>query len=400
MGMQSLLGDERRSVSKLIKVDLSDIPHTGTPAHVEQDQPMLGEKAMTIVQIGINRFRGSKQSYTARRIPREVMADLTDTTVTPKAGDLVLARIVEIGQHKNLQLGDGRRSRLFTGDEVLVCYGNRYAPDQFEAYVPEDLAPCQLVAGGGIAAQVSSSSTRMAEATSIEPLGLVTDKEGKVLNLADYALPSVPDPIADRPIIAVAGTAMNAGKTETVINLVKGLVRGGMNVGVAKVTGTGAGGDVWAAVDAGASPVLDFTDAGLPSTFNMPAECIEQNAINLVAHLLRSRADAIVIEIADGLYQEDTAALLSSSRFTDLLNGLIFAAGDAMGAAAGLSWLQTRELPVLGLSGAMTASPLAIRESLAVTGKNVWDMATLSDPAFAQALIDPFTVAPLASEAG
>ena len=45
------------------------------------------------------------------------------------------------------------------------------------------------------------------------------------------------------PVLIVAGTAMNAGKTTAAARLIKGLQRAGLRVGAAKVTGTGAGGD-------------------------------------------------------------------------------------------------------------------------------------------------------------
>jgi hypothetical protein len=46
-------------------------------------------------------------------------------------------------------------------DAIIVAYGHRYAPDQFEAYVPEDLGPCHLVAGGGVAAREAERATRI-----------------------------------------------------------------------------------------------------------------------------------------------------------------------------------------------------------------------------------------------
>ncbi len=345
---------------------------------------------MNFSMLDKGRLNAAKHSYSARRISQENMAQLTSLNNTPKSGDLVLARVEVIGQHKRIQLGSGRLSRLFVGDEVLVCYGNRYAPDQFEAYVPDDLGLCHLVASGGIASSMQSKSGKVADATQITPLGLVTDVHGQVLNLADFALPAQSQVTPDVPVIAVAGTAMNAGKTETVINLVKGLTRAGLRVGAAKVTGTGAGGDVWKAVDAGAHKVLDFTDAGMPTTFLADIEAIENGANTLVGHLLEEGVDAIVIEIADGLLQKETSQLLASPRFTNLLDGLIFAAGDAMGAISGSTLLQSQSQPLLGLSGALSLSPLAMRETTAMSDLPVWDMATLSDPEFALDLIAPF----------
>ena len=98
-------------------------------------------------------------------------------------------------------------------------------------------------------------------------------------------------------------------------NLVKGLVSMGNQVGAAKVTGTGAGGDVWILTDAGAEPVLDFTSVGLPSTYHAGAAAVERVFMQLHGHLAAAGVDAIVLEIADGIYQCETAALLRSMRW-------------------------------------------------------------------------------------
>ena len=83
-------------------------------------------------------------------------------------------------------------------------------------------------------------------------------------------------------------------------------------MGFAKITGTGSGGDTWLLKDAGAHPVLDFTDAGLASTYLEPAWEIQRVFTTLVGHLTLATVDAIVLEIADGVLQAESAALLKS----------------------------------------------------------------------------------------
>jgi hypothetical protein len=173
---------------------------------------------------------------------------------------------------------------------------------------------------------------------------------------------------------------MNAGKTTTAANLIHGLARGGMRVGAAKVTGTGAGGDAWLMRDAGASMVLDFTDAGLASTYLASLEQIQASMTTLLGHLCAAWVDAIVLEVADGLYQGETAKLVSGSYFKEAVDGVVFAAGDAMGAAGGVDWLRTRGVPVRAVSGVLTASPLAVREAQQAAGVPVLDLQALRDP--------------------
>lgn len=334
------------------------------------------------------RLLQAKRAYTTRRVPLAAMRSLhTDRSAAPESGDLVLARVVRLGHHGALQGMDGRRITLFEGDEIVVGYGARYAPDQFEAVVPERLDRCHLVAGGGVAAQVLARHGKTRAATAIEPVGLLLDGDGRRVNLRDHALPAAALPRARQPVtIASLGTSMNAGKTTSAAHLIRGLVRAGLRVAAAKVTGTGASGDPALLRDAGALRVLDFTDAGRVSTAGMAPADLETLAATLVAHLAGAGVDAIVLEVADGLFQRETGALLSSPRFTGLLDGVVFAAGDAMGATAGAAWLAQRGLTPLALAGTMTNSPLAAREAAEVSGLPVLGLDALASADGARAL--------------
>ncbi len=146
---------------------------------------------MKIVSMDAGRALRAKAAFTTRRVPRSTMATLLSGDVKPSAGDVVLARVGKVNQHRNIQLTSGRRSRLFEGDEVLLCYGNRYAPDQFEAVIPEQLGKCHMVAGGGIAAQMLTFSGQIKPATEIEALGIIGDRQGRAVNVSHHALPNL-----------------------------------------------------------------------------------------------------------------------------------------------------------------------------------------------------------------
>jgi hypothetical protein len=133
-------------------------------------------------------------------------------------------------------------------------------------------------------------------------------------------------------------------------------------------------------LDSGATSVLDFTDAGHASTFGVPLVELERIVTTLTGHLAAEGLDAIVMEVADGLVQVETAALLQSAVFSRAVDGVIFAANDAMGAKCGTEWLGRYGLPVLGVSGTLTASPLARREAEVVTGLPVFGLEELSNP--------------------
>lgn len=322
----------------------------------------------------------AKFAYTTRNVDRSRITGLLTGPRSPRSGDLVLARVERIGQHRRIEQPDGRRAVLFEGDEIVVCYGNRYAPDQFEAEVPPDLGPCHLAAAGGVAAVVTSLHEAMDEPTRIMPLGLLAGPDGRALNLSAFAL-SAPAVSLRRPaVVAVVGTSMNAGKTTAAANVIRGLAAAGLRVGAAKVTGTGAGGDRWLMHDAGATWALDFTDCGVPTTYQLPHEQVQEIAKTLVHDVAARGAEAIVIEVADGVFQRETERLLVSSSFRGLVDAYVFAAGDAAGAATGVAWLQERALPIVLVAGALTRSPLAVREAAAATDMPVLRSEALADP--------------------
>jgi len=283
--------------------------------------------------LDIERARHAKRSYTTRRVPVEDMDALVSSEAKPTSGDLVLARVERIGHHAKLELTDGRRAQLYAGDEIIVCYGNRYATDQFEARVSDDLSSCNLAAAGGIAGVVRAHHDRARRPTEITPLGLVADRAGHRLNLHNYALPPA-ETGARAPAIVVVGTGMNAGKTTTAAHIVKGLARAGYRVGTAKVTGTGAGNDLWAMIDAGAHDSLDFIDLGHASTYMMSPREVEQLLGDLLGHLSARGANIAVLEIADGLLQKETMALLGSARLRAIADTIMLVAQDSVGAAA------------------------------------------------------------------
>jgi len=327
------------------------------------------------------RLAAAKRAFTTRNVDLALAHRLVRSGVRPKAGDLILARVTAIGQHRRIENVHGRRGTLYVGDEIVVAYGNRYAPDQFEAYVPEDLGPCHLVAGGGVAALSTCRHARVKAPTAIEVIGALAGANGAMLNLFDFARPA-PGNVSARPplVIAVVGSSMNAGKTTTVAGLVHGLGKAGFRVGAAKLTGTGSGGDLWSMRDAGAALALDFTDAGHASTFGTGPEELARVTKMLLAHLAEEQADIAIVEIADGLLQEETARLVEMGHKEGWFDGVLFAAADAMGAAFGSSWLTQRGIAPLAISGLVSASPLAAREAEGATGVGVVTLAELRDP--------------------
>ncbi len=340
---------------------------------------------MTIEALGPSRFDRAKLSFLSRVVPTSKMHDLR-IDMRPKSGDLVVTRVLDIGHHGRIDLNTGRRTTLFRNDKLVLVYGHRYSPDQFESKVPGDLGPCHIAAAGGLASLVISKRVGMADPTVVEPIGLVVDANGKVLNTLDHAL-QAENHSKSVPVIAVLGTAMNSGKTTTAASLIYGLKSTGLKVGATKVTGTGGGHDYYRLLDSGAHQVLDFTDAGFPSTYKLAPFAVESVMATLMSRLVSAGSEVVVVEVADGVLQGETAALLQSDTFRNSVDGVLFASRDALGAVAGLRQLEQLDIPVLGVSGICGDSPLAAREARNVLGVSTYSMADLMDPKIASGLL-------------
>jgi len=322
----------------------------------------------------------AKCSFNVRRIDFSI-AQCLITKTSPKEGDVVLASIEKLGQHPRIQLKGGRRARLYEGDLVLLAYANRYAMDQFEAVIPKNLSRCHMVAAGGIASKMVSHNTSMKNPTSIKPLGLLADSDGNVINTAGWALPSKLVPKKRKAtVIVVVGTEMNAGKTTTASSIIRSAFTAGLRVGAAKITGTGAKGDYGEMLDAGAHYVYDLIDAGYPSTYKLPNHTVLEIFETLTAHLLETDAEIIVLEIADGVLQQETKALLESPVFQENIDSMVLAAGDSLAAKAGASVLGEMGLPLVAISGKVTSSAVGCRASKESTGYPVFSKKKLSRP--------------------
>ncbi|MEM9604526.1 MAG: DUF1611 domain-containing protein [Pseudomonadota bacterium] len=337
------------------------------PAHPRSNNDAAEAHSAVSSAIIDRRALTAKRAFVTRNVDLEDSALLVDTG-EPRAGDIILARVTQLGQHRRLESPDGRRVRLFVDDDIVVAYGNRYATDQFEAVVPDTMAPCRLVAAGGIAATLASRSTAVRLPTQIEPLGFLCRADRSRLNVMDYA-PRTTVATSAEPIrtCVVVGSGMNTGKTTTVANLVRGARLSGQRVAAVKVTGTGAGGDLWHYLDAGAHCALDFTDAGYASTAGLAVDQIVGIADTLL-NRARALADIAFIEIADGLFQRETRAVLEQSDLLRRANQVVFATGDPMAAEAGVRLLSQHGIEPVAISGAITQSKLACLEAERATG--------------------------------
>lgn len=327
----------------------------------------------------------AKWCFTTRRVARADVAGLHPVGNDVKAGDVLLCEITAVNQHKKLQQADGRYVQSYAGDLVVLCVGDRYAPDQFMGRAEINAEAVDLLAGGGVAGIMEAKHAKMAQPTQLRPLGLLANANGDTININDYALDAatIPDNVT---VLGVFGASMNAGKTTAAVSLAHGLAKAGFNVAGVKATGTGAFGDFNAFRDAGIA-VTDFTDAGMPTTFRMPLDRIEQGFQTLVGQAAAKGAEIVVVEIADGVFQRETAQILDDSAIIKRLDGVLFAAPDALGAVGGVSVLARYGLRPFALSGMVSLSALGTAEAEKETNVPVVSRDALCSGADAKALV-------------
>jgi hypothetical protein len=338
---------------------LQDRPPNGLARPDEPPVELLSDEVRRQIKIG----------YGLRHVPSSAFAVLLPRHPDPKPGDIYLARVEKIGKNTRLELANGRSSTLYAGDLVAVVFGNRYATMQFEGYARCADHSCDMLSIGGLCGQVESKHASVADSTKLCLLGAVGDDLGRPLRLRDFSVPVPATPIGDRPVVAVVcGTAMDAGKTSSAIGLISGLRRTGCPVAGLKITGTAAGRDTWGMLDAGACLAMDFVDGGYASTYLTSLEELLDLYRLLLAHATAVGARWAVVEIADGLLQTETAALLRSPAFVDNVDAFVFAAGDPLAAVSGVRLLEQWGIHPLAICGRVTMSPLAMREASDAAG--------------------------------
>ena len=110
---------------------------------------------------------------------------------------------------------------------------------------------------GGILGRCTSANPEIGPPFQAEVLGAVLafpelgDRIGRPAHIRDRAVPPAETLSCDIPVVFIAGTCMNAGKTVAATELVRGLARGGLRVAATKLTGVSLMRDALSMQDAG-----------------------------------------------------------------------------------------------------------------------------------------------------
>jgi hypothetical protein len=213
-----------------------------------------------------------------------------------KRGDYLIVEMLKHGPESYLVETAGISSvPMYPGDRLIGALGTRAATLEVVGdwrEVGSDLR-MQTLTSAGVLGVCTSAALQSPELANVGYVGHAF-RDGEPCRMKDYVEPGEPR-ILDAPVILIIGTSMDSGKTVTAVALVRELVAMGKRVAGAKVTGVGRLRDILAMKGAGADPIIDFVDVGLPSTVVPPEEyerCLELMCSKLAA----AEPDVVVIE--------------------------------------------------------------------------------------------------------
>ena len=184
------------------------------------------------------------------------------------------------------------------------------------------------------------------------------------------------------PVVALAGTCMEAGKTAAACQLVSRMRHRGLVVDCFKATGVSLRRDILAMEDAGARNSMIFTDLGVITTTRTVGPALTRT---MITELAAKQPDVIVFELGDGIlgtYGVDS--ILDSSDIRGALTGLVLSANDPVAAWGGVKLLRERfHIEPCVVTGPATDNAVGvdiIREQLKVPAFNALsDGAALGD---------------------
>lgn len=279
--------------------------------------------------------------------------------LSPKAGDVVVVKaLTESVTYGNLELPSGRLAKINRNDVLLGVLGKRRALKGFFGDVPETIKAgdrLHLLNMGGVIGVCSGHHSSLSDAIEVEVLGLACDLEKRTLNIADNALtPSnVLKPSA--PVVIIAGTCMNSGKTVAATEIVKQASHHGLKVAGAKMSGVACLRDTLNMQDCGASVTASFLDCGLPSTVGI--DDLAPIAKTILNRLNEEKPDLIVVELGDGIvggYSVDS--ILLDEEIKNATSTFVFCASDYVGVVGGIEVLKKFGISIDIIAGSVTDS--------------------------------------------
>ena len=174
------------------------------------------------------------------------------------------------------------------------------------------------------------------------------------------------------PVVALAGTCMEAGKTAAAAAIISRMRHRGLVVDAFKATGVSLRRDIMAFEDAGARNTLIFTDFGIVSTTRKVGPALTRT---MLTELSEKKPDVIVFELGDGLlgtYGVDS--ILEQEDMRKAFTGVVLSANDPVAAYGGVDILRKQYgIEPIAVTGPSTDNDVGvsiIRDQLKVPAFN------------------------------
>jgi hypothetical protein len=269
--------------------------------------------------------------------------------VEAESGAVVAARVLnDKNTYNQLEDVHGRLSVVQSGDRIVGALGHRNALHGYEGVLPTKVAAgsrLNLLNLGGVIGECVSHNPDVGPPFEVEILGQVLvfpefqSRVGKPANIVQCAL-SPSEGHGSVPVIYIAGTCMNSGKTAAACTIIRKLCQAGYRVGGAKLTGVSLIRDILAMRDYGAEWSYDFTDTGVVSS---TAETSTKTARILFDELRSKGAQLIVAETGDGIMGEyGVQAILGDKDLMSRSAAFVLCANDPAGVAGAVRELDER----------------------------------------------------------
>lgn len=264
-------------------------------------------------------------------------------------GVLIAVRVLNNkSRYNQLELTSGRMATVNMGDVVVGALGHRKALRGYSGHLPSELSAgdnVQILNIGGVIGVCDSANPDVGPPFNCEVLGTVLEFPylGERIGVPARAGASTLDKNAELntrgvPVIALAGTCMDSGKTAAACAIVGRLRHLGFTVAACKATGVALRRDVLAMEDAGATDTMIFSDLGIVTTTAENGPALTRSLLN---SLSAKSPDVIVLELGDGLLGAyGVAAILADDQIRDAFTAVILCANDPVSAWGGTKILR------------------------------------------------------------
>jgi hypothetical protein len=271
--------------------------------------------------------------------------------IPAEEGVVIVAEILNNkSTYNTLELTSGRMAKVGKGDIVVGALGPRRALFGYSGHVPESLQPgdvIQMLNIGGVMGICDSATADKGKPFDCRVLGVVL----QFPYLGERI--GVPARVGFRPldfearletrgvpVVALAGTCMEAGKTAAAAAIVARMRHRGLIVDAFKATGVSLRRDILAFEDAGARRTMIFTDLGVVTTTARTGPALTRT---MLTELATGKPDAIVFELGDGLLGTyGVAAILEAADIRRTLSAVVLSANDPVAAWGGVKLLRER----------------------------------------------------------